>query len=101
CDALSAFFAGPLPATRWSADADAAPARDVLGARGDEARALIAAVRARWQDLLDRLDETFPALQRRAEIVYWKAEIKAPLQEIFAGDVFGPILKCCADIHRS
>src|SRR6185295_14936884 len=67
----------------------------------DEARALIAAVRARWQDLLDRLDETFPALQSRAEIVSWKAEIKAPLQEIFAGAVFGPILKCCADIHRS
>jgi len=101
CDALSAFFAGPLPATLWSADADAAPAQDVLGAKVDEARALIAAVRARWQDLLDRLDETFPALQSRAEIVSWKAEIKAPLQEIFAGAVFGPILKCCADIHRS
>ena len=101
CDALSAFFAGPLPATLWSADADAAPAQDALDAKVEEARVLIGAVRARWQDLLDRLDETFPALQSRAEIVSWKAEIKAPLQEIFAGAVFGPILKCCADIHRS
>jgi Fe-S oxidoreductase len=33
--------------------------------------------------------------------VSWKAEIKAPLQEIFAGAAFAPILKCCADIHRS
>src|SRR6185437_201911 len=72
CDALSAFFAGPLPATLWSADADAAPAQDVLDAKVDEARALIAAVRARWQDLLDRLDVTFPALQSRAELVSWK-----------------------------
>jgi len=101
CDALSAFFAGPLPATLWSADADAAPAQDVLDAKVDEARALIAAVRARWQDLLDRLDVTFPALQSRAELVSWKTEIKAPLEEIFAGAVFAPILKCCAGIHRS
>ena len=64
-------------------------------------RALIAAVRARWQDLLDRLDVTFPALQSRAELVSWKTEIKAPLEEIFAGAVFAPILKCCAGIHRS
>ena len=101
CDALSAFFAGPLPATLWSADADAAPAQDVLDAKVDEARALIAGVRARWQDLLDRLDETFPALQSRTELVSWKSEIKAPLQEIFAGAVFAPIVKCCDDIHRS
>jgi hypothetical protein len=58
-------------------------------------------VRARWQDLLDRLDQTFPALQSRAELVSWKSEIKAPLEEIFAGAVFAPILKRCADIHRS
>ena len=101
CDALSAFFAGSRPATLWSADAEAAPTQDVLDAKVDEARALVAAVRARWQDLLDRLDQTFPALQSHAEIVSWKAEIKAPLEEIFAGAVFAPILKCCAEIHRS
>jgi FAD/FMN-containing dehydrogenase/Fe-S oxidoreductase len=101
CDALAAFFAGPRPATLWSSDAEAAPAQDVLDAKVDEARALVAAVRARWQDLLDRLDQTFPALQSHAEIVSWKAEIKAPLEEIFAGAVFAPILKCCAEIHRS
>jgi FAD/FMN-containing dehydrogenase/Fe-S oxidoreductase len=101
CDALSAFFAAPLPATLWGADADAAPPQDALDAKVDEARALVAAVRARWQDLLDRLDETFPALQSRAELVSWKAEIKAPLEHIFAGAVFAPVLKRCADIHRS
>jgi FAD/FMN-containing dehydrogenase/Fe-S oxidoreductase len=101
CDALAAFFAGPRPATLWSSDAEAAPAQDVLDAKVDEARALVAAMRARWQDLLDRLDQTFPALQSHAEIVSWKAEIKAPLEEIFAGAVFAPILKCCAEIHRS
>src|SRR6185503_3451028 len=45
---LARLFSGPLPATLWSADADAAPAQDVLDAKVDEARALIAAVRARW-----------------------------------------------------
>jgi FAD/FMN-containing dehydrogenase/Fe-S oxidoreductase len=101
CDALSAFFTAPLPATLWGADADAAPPQDALDAKVDEARALVAAVRARWQDLLDRLDETFPALQSRAELVSWKADIKAPLEHIFAGAVFAPVLKRCADIHRS
>ncbi len=101
CEALSAFFAASLPATLWAADADAAPPQEALVAKIDEARALIAAVRARWQDLLERINEAFPALQSRAELVSWKAEIKAPLEEIFAGAVFAPILKRCAEIHRS
>jgi FAD/FMN-containing dehydrogenase len=36
CDALSAFFAAPLPATLWSADADATPPQDALEAKIDE-----------------------------------------------------------------
>ena len=102
CDALARFFADPVPETLWTsdADADATPSAEQLAAKLDEARALVSGVRARWQHLLDRIDETFPALQDHSTVVSWKSELKAPLQEIFAGLAFAPILKHCADIHR-
>ncbi|HEX8010507.1 MAG TPA: DUF3683 domain-containing protein [Casimicrobiaceae bacterium] len=99
-DALAAFFASPMPATLWGADAEVRPSPDQLEAKLDEARALLAAVRARWQELLDRIDETFPALQEHSLVVSWKAELKAPLEEFLAGLAFAPILKRCKDIHR-
>ena len=52
----------------------------------------IAAVRARWQDLLDRIDATFPSLQDRSTVASWKTELKAPLEEIFGGHAFAPVL---------
>jgi FAD/FMN-containing dehydrogenase/Fe-S oxidoreductase len=102
CDALARFFADPVPATLWTSDsdADATPSPEALSGKLDEARALVSGVRARWQDLLDRIDETFPALQSHSTLVSWKSELKAPLEEIFAGLAFAPILKRCADIHR-
>src|SRR5206468_1748906 len=97
CGALARFFAGPVPETLWTsdADADATPSPEQLAAKLDEARALVSGVRARWQDLLDGIDETFPALQDHSTVVSWKSELKAPLQEIFAGIAFAPILKRC------
>jgi FAD/FMN-containing dehydrogenase/Fe-S oxidoreductase len=98
-DALAGFFASPTPATLWAADAELRPSPEQLEAKLDEARSLVAGVRARWQDLLTRIDETFPALQDHSRIVSWKAELKAPLEELFAGLAFAPILKRCIDIH--
>ncbi|HEY2967423.1 MAG TPA: DUF3683 domain-containing protein [Casimicrobiaceae bacterium] len=100
CDALTDFFAAPMSATLWGSGAEATPSPDALAAKLDEARALVLGVRARWQDLLDRIDETFPALQIHSTVVSWKAELKAPLEEIFAGIAFAPVLKRCTDIHR-
>ena len=102
CDALARFFADPMSETLWTsdADADATPSPEALAAKLDEARALVSGVRARWQDLLDRIEETFPTLQSHATVVSWKSELKAPLEEIFAGLAFAPILRRCTDIHR-
>jgi FAD/FMN-containing dehydrogenase/Fe-S oxidoreductase len=99
-DALGAFFGAALPATLWSSAAERAPSQEQLETKLDEARMLVSTVRSRWQDLLGRIDQTFPALQDRSLVVSWKAELKTPLEEIFAGLAFAPILKRCADIHR-
>jgi Fe-S oxidoreductase len=84
----------------WNVSDAVRPALEQLAATVDEARALIAAVRARWRDLADRIDETFPALQVHTDVVSWKTELKAPLEEIFAGLAFAPVLARCTAIHR-
>ena len=97
CAALADFFAGPMPT---GSNEDAKPARDVLDAKVLEARALVAEVTRRWSDLLQRIDETFPALQNHSTLVSWKRELKAPLEDIFAGIAFEPIVRRCVEIHR-
>jgi len=99
CDALAALFAGDGPGALWGADADARPAPDLLAAKVDEARALVDATRARWRDLLDRIDATFGALQARSVVASWKTELRDPLFEIFAGLAFAPVRARCAAIH--
>jgi FAD/FMN-containing dehydrogenase/Fe-S oxidoreductase len=100
CDALVAFFTGPAPSHAWGPEDEVRPAADLLAAKVDEARSLVTATRARWQDLLDRIDETFPALQDHSVVVSWKSELKAPLEEIFAGLAFAPLMARCLAIHR-
>jgi FAD/FMN-containing dehydrogenase/Fe-S oxidoreductase len=100
CDALTDFFAAPMPATLWGSGAEGMPSQEQLHAKVDEARSLVATVRTRWQDLLDRIGETFPALQSHSTVVSWKTELKAPLEDIFAGIAFAPVLRRCTDIHR-
>ena len=100
CDALGALFAGPAVASLWGPDDDARPAPDLLAAKIDEARTLVAATRADWQDLLDRIDTTFPALQDRSRVVSWKLELRSPLAEIFAGLAFARVLARCDAIHK-
>jgi FAD/FMN-containing dehydrogenase len=68
CDALAAFFAGPSVAQSWGPADDARPGRDVLAAKVDEARALVGAVRARWQDLSIASTRLFEALQERSVV---------------------------------
>ncbi len=99
-DALASFLASPLPASLWSADAESAPSADQLASKVDEARALVDSTRTRWRGLLDRIDQTFPALQERSIGASWKAELKAPLEDIFAGRAFAPMLARCNDIHH-
>jgi len=100
CDALASFFAGPALAHVWGPGDDVRPGEEQIEAKGEEARALLRAVGARWQDLLDRIDTTFPALQDRSVVASWKVELKAPLEEIFAGRAYAPVLARCTAIHR-
>ena len=99
CDELATFLASPLLVHVWAPDSEARPAQEIVDAKVGEARELLAATRSTWQDLLDRIDTTFPALQDHSIVVSWKRELKAPLEEIFAGLAFAPVLKRLNDIH--
>ena len=98
-DELAAFLASPLLAHAWPPDSETRPPQDLVDAKVDEARDLVEATRARWQDLLARIDETFAALQDHSVLVSWKRELRSPLEEIFAGLAFAPVMKHLADIH--
>ena len=100
CDALAAFFAGPSVAQSWAPADDARPGNEAIHSKVDEARALVATVRERWQELLDQIDTTFPALQDRSAVASWKSELKTPLEEIFSGLVYAPVMARCTAIHR-
>jgi|KBSSwiStaDraftv2_1062776.scaffolds.fasta_scaffold00241_33 FAD/FMN-containing dehydrogenase/Fe-S oxidoreductase len=99
CDELGAFLESPMLAHAWAPDSDTRPAQDIVDAKVSEARELVSAIRSTWQDLLDRIDTTFPALQDHSIVVSWKRELKGPLEEIFAGLVFAPVLKHLYEIH--
>ncbi|MEO8304664.1 MAG: DUF3683 domain-containing protein [Betaproteobacteria bacterium] len=100
CGALASFLAGPTLAQAWGPGAEVRPAQDEIDAKVDEACALLSAVRARWQDLAARIDATFAALQDHSEVASWKVELKAPLEEIFTGLAYAPVVARCTAIHR-
>ncbi len=96
CDALADFFRGPMP----DAGDEKRIAEEIVSAKLDEARALVQTTRERWQDLLQRMDETFPALQDHSVVVSWKTELKAQLDEIFSGIAFVAIRNRYTGIHK-
>ena len=100
CDEIESFLSAPTLAHLWGPDSEVRPPQDLLEAKLDEARALVAEVRARWQDFADRLDAVFPALQDHSLVVSWKRELKAPLDEIFAGLAYAPGRRGATGIHR-
>ncbi len=111
-DALQAFFAaGDLPLGRGD-DAGEIPSAELLEDRVQQALALLAEVRALWQHWLDELDVVQPAggdgggetcfsmLQDWRWRASWKTQILAPLQSLFAGSAFAPLLDECRRIHQ-
>ncbi len=124
CDALATFIAGDLPLHAGDANVD----KDVLiGDRRQAALEAIAAVRARWQWLLDNLDlplaeaearfaefgiaagelsnradspKLFHRLQDYSVRTSWKQELKPQLDAIFDGNLYRPIAERCAAIHK-
>ena len=99
-DRLAALFAAPDAEHLWRPDSEARPTDEQLAAALGEASALVAGVRERWHDLLERIDATFRDLQSHAIVASWKSEILEPLETIFAGRMFEPLLARCRAVHR-
>ncbi|TWO72263.1 DUF3683 domain-containing protein [Caenimonas sedimenti] len=99
-DELEAFFSrGNLPLGRQD-DAGEIPSAELLEDRVGQALALVREVRAQWQGWLADVDRLFPQLQDHTLRASWKAQIRAPLQGIFAGNAFAAILAEVTAIHK-
>jgi FAD/FMN-containing dehydrogenase/Fe-S oxidoreductase len=96
-DALTGFLQGELPLHAGDANLDH---ELLLGDRREQALELVAAVRAGWQALLDNLDRYFRELQDYRLRVSWKTELKAPLDALFDGNAFRPVLAAIEGIHQ-
>ena len=123
CDALRTFLQGDLPLHAGDANLD----KDVLiGDRRQAALDYVAAIRLRWEWLLDSLDlplaeaeaqfadfgiqageltnkagdpRLFHRLQDYSVRTSWKQELKARLDKIFDGGVYRPIVERIDAIH--
>ncbi len=100
-DALEAFFRqGALPLGKGD-DAGEIPSAELLEDRVQQALALLAEVRALWRTWLHGLDrEFFEPLQDGRLRASWKTQVLKPLQQLFAGAAFVPLLDECRRIHR-
>ncbi|MFM2119132.1 MAG: hypothetical protein RL722_600, partial [Pseudomonadota bacterium] len=109
---LSAFFAtGNLPLGK-SDDAGDLPSAELLEDRVTQALALLAEVRALWQGWLEGLDRVpsgvdgqpgrsvFEQIQDGSLRASWKTQILKPLQSLFSGAAFVPLLAQCQTIHK-
>ena len=109
---LLAFFEHePMPLGKGGGSA-AAIAPELLQARVQQAIALLREVHALWSAWLAGLDTLQPAddvrpaqtlftrLQEHSLRASWKAQIRQPLQPLFAGEAFAPILARCQAIHQ-
>ena len=104
---IGLFEHGQLPLGR-SDDAGEIPSAELLGDRVQQALALLREVRAQWQLWHDRLDVPPPASERTVFALLqdhtlrasWKTQILRPLQALFAGAAFEPILKECLRLHQ-
>ncbi|MDR1367328.1 MAG: DUF3683 domain-containing protein, partial [Candidatus Accumulibacter sp.] len=124
CERLDAFFSGALPID--SGDADLDPEILIGDARSD-AREVVANIRRRWQWILDELDmplqgakaffeeygvfageltnsaeapTLFHRLQDRSVRVSWKGDLMRPLEAIFRGAMFRPVLEGIRAIQK-
>ena len=100
CDALTEFFErGNLPLGKHDAD-DEVPSPELLQERVAQAIALVEGVRALWQGWLHDVETLFPQLQDHTLRASWKTQLRAPLQGIFTGAAFKPILDEAVAIHK-
>ncbi|OWQ93610.1 FAD-linked oxidase [Roseateles aquatilis] len=106
-EALREFFAnGNLPLGK-SDDAGEIPSAELLEDRVQQALALLDTVGAQWRAWMQELDlprdgerSFFEQLQDYTLRASWRKQILKPLQDIFAGASFAPILEECKRIHK-
>ncbi|MCZ8236677.1 MAG: FAD/FMN-binding oxidoreductase [Inhella sp.] len=96
--ALQAFFGGRLPLGKTDDASDIANS-ELLEDRVAQAQALLADVRAQWQGWLDGIEAHFEKLQTQELRASWKRQIQKPLQSIFSGAAFEPVLAEIKRIH--
>jgi FAD/FMN-containing dehydrogenase/Fe-S oxidoreductase len=97
-DALERFLRSDFELAHGEDPEERAAARDArLGDRVGRAIELLARARQRWNFLLAQAD--FSELQEGTVRVSWKAEVRAPLAQIFGGAAFVPVLAQCDAIH--
>jgi FAD/FMN-containing dehydrogenase/Fe-S oxidoreductase len=100
CNALEDFFTqGNLPLGRHD-DAGEISVSELLEDRVAQALALIGEVRALWSGWLRDVEPLFDQLQDHSLRASWKTQIRLPLQQIFSGVAFEPVLKECNAIHQ-
>jgi FAD/FMN-containing dehydrogenase/Fe-S oxidoreductase len=100
CDALAEFLAkGNLPLGK-AEDGNGILSAELLEDRVAQALALIGEVRTLWAAWLEGVEPLFPQLQDHTLRASWKTQIREPLQNIFTGGAFEPILLECNAIHQ-
>jgi len=100
CDALEDFFAkGDLPLGKQD-DATEILSAELLEDRLTQALALIGDVRTLWAGWLRDVESLFPQLQDHTLRASWKTQIRAPLQNIFAGGTFEAALREVNAVHQ-
>ena len=99
-DELEAFLArGPLPLAQMP-DGSVLGSPQLLGEKVQQALAVVRDVRALWQGWLQGIDTLFPQLQDHSLRASWKTQIRAPLQDIFTGSDFEPVMKALGDVQQ-
>ena len=99
CDALEAFFTqGQLPLGK-SDDANEIPSAELLEDRVAQALSVVREVRSLWRGWLDQVEPLFAQLQDHSLRASWKSQLRMPLQAVFNGAAFQPILDECTAIH--
>jgi FAD/FMN-containing dehydrogenase/Fe-S oxidoreductase len=128
-DALAAWFATSFALGKTGdVEFDRLPRDEIMGDRIEQTNELIAFTRQRWMYLLEHFDVSLTQaadqlaklgvthlvppragagdgrlidlLQDRTLRVSWKTELRAPLERIFSGTAFAPVLAECEAIHR-
>jgi Fe-S oxidoreductase len=100
CTELETFLSkGHLPLGQSGDASDLAPA-ELLEGRVAQALVLVRETHALWSGWLSEVEQLFPQLQDHTLRASWKTQLRAPLQDIFSGAVFQPILQECVAIHQ-